>query len=236
MGCKVPFERFVFSGWRDNTTSPSALTVPNTNGCAMISLGSSDQVGAVLVTPSQSNQSSLIPYIVSAGAPLIGEILGPFTVTPVFLPGSTTTPTVLPTLDLLVWETLPPFSLPSRAPLFYARTFTQAEGAASFRLNVRGRKRTIIGITPGAGSGTDDLTVGGIVYGVSVAGTTSYSAVVQNGTYSAAGAAVIGHEFFPTISVQGGVYPGATVLDTITVGRSTVVSARDFTAVVQAWD
>jgi len=234
MNCGAPFDRLVITGWQESNASPSSVLIPNNNGYQMLALGNADQVGAVIVTPQKAQQSSNVPFIVAAGAPLIGPLDGPLIVSPLFLPGSTLVPSVIPTLDLLCFESLPPFYVAARAPFFYAQTFTSAQ-IASFSVNVRGRRRVLVAIQPGAGTTTDAFTIAGYSYGTTI-GASSSTVVVQSGSYATVGASNIVHQFAPTISPPSGAYAGTDVIDTLKVSKTSGASDRSFVVIVQAWD
>lgn len=97
----------------DFVSNGNSITIPNRDGCACIALGTNDEVGSVLVTPlTPQSMGTTQTYTVSARAPLMVPITGPFTVAP----EGTVTTVANTVLDLLIFRCIPPF-LPGRAVL-----------------------------------------------------------------------------------------------------------------------
>lgn len=200
----------------------STLTIPNRDGCGAIALGNADTAGAVIVTPRMAQASSVRPFILSAGAPFIGELVGPLDVTPItgteYLTAALALDPIGSVLDIVAYPTAP--------SVFPGRAVMQIDGGTTGLGNqkyvrVRGRKRVIANITTVAAASTQI-----IAYVVS-----------GNGLFEidrATVAAATSLTWQPTESVRGNgtTLGGFTVIDYI--GLQTTGTADR--SMVAAWD
>lgn len=134
--CRNEPERIVVQ-WVTGSTA----TIPNRQGTSCLALGSLDTAGAVIVTPQQSQSTSIKPFIVSARAPFVGWLEGPLNITPVggVEPLSSAQYAQLDVMDIMSFPH-EPNSKPARAAYFY----DGAPVGSTFYFRVRGRKRIIV--------------------------------------------------------------------------------------------
>jgi hypothetical protein len=233
--CRTPQERYVQIGWQD-ATSNSGFHVANRNGCEMIALGSQDTSGGVIIVPAMNNGTGLKQIVVTPEAPFIGWIEGPFQVLPIYTGVPVITAGLLPVLDLLVYETQPPWFSNKRAPVYWSNLYTTLASAFSFVLPTRGRRLIEVSVTEAGYPSTDTWTLTATHYGVAFQG---QSGVVASGaTLDTRAYATPAAAFRATFNDINGLsaVPGSPRFDRLTVANAGTGAVQAAVVVVQMWD
>lgn len=226
-------DRHTIIGWSEGS-SPSSVLVPNRNGCGLIALGSLDTTGAVVIVPQSSNWSGMLPFVVSADAPFVGHLDGPYNVIPYLYNAASGRFSTTTTLDLLSFERIPRWFNKTRTPLIVSAT--QATGVAqSLVVNVRGRKRVSFSIVQGAGSGTANNFAINCYQNVPVTPGGAIAASAAVDTLALTASTGVTRQFLPDVGLSGS-YPGVDIIDTLSIASSSSTWSGSYFFIVEAWD
>lgn len=234
MLCRTPFDRYVQVGWNESSTNPG-FQVANRNGCEFIKLGSQDTVGGVLIVPQRNNESGLKAFLVTPDAPFEGFIDGPFQVLPIYIGLVPIALTTAPTLDLLVYERMPPSFSTGRGAFQFGTILTVTQ-TNTLTFNVRGRGQIDILIVEPVYASTETWTVSLEVYGgnpPATPGGTAIGSTFDTRTYATPAAAIR----WSSSNTQGlsGSAPGSPMADRLIISNAGT-GASTARVYVQAWD